>query len=267
MPVLAHAPISPSALSRTTKCPKSATVPEGYVSEGSYAAWEGSVNHEMNEMRLQGRFEGIDFQEYWLDREVEFEGHTVKVDQTLIDASDMFCDYVNQRLAEEEGSKLLIEEKLEGTEIHPDLWGTTDILILQKDKIIIIDYKAGKYPVEINGEDGNGNLQLRAYGLMALSRYSNKKKIETVIVQPRSWHKDGPIRSATMFSEDLAMWGFDWLKPKIEACYVDEPEVVAGKHCHFCPRKPNCNTHKEYLSSEEYEKEKQKRTKRAINSK
>lgn len=262
MPVTSHAKVSPSGLTRSTKCPASIKAGEGYQSTGSYAAWEGSVNHEMNEMRLLGNLEGIDFHEYWLNREVEYEGHIVTVDQTMIDASDMYCEYVVKRSNEEKGSKLLIEERLDGTEIHPDLWGTTDILILQKDKIIIIDYKAGKYPVEVEM-----NLQLRAYGLMALSRYSDKKSVETVIVQPRSWHKDGPIRSTTIFSDDLANWGLDWLKPKIEACFVEEPEYVAGEHCHFCPHKPDCETHKLYLTSEEHDEEKRKRTVAAINSK
>ena len=84
----------------------------------------------MNEMRLQGRFKGVDFKEYWLGREVEFEGHTVKVDAEMIEASNLYCEYVVKRKNEEEKSKLYIEERLDGHEIHPDLWGTTDILIL-----------------------------------------------------------------------------------------------------------------------------------------
>ena len=188
MPVIHHAKIAPSGLDRYTKCPASPKASEGYPSSSSDASRIGSVVHEMNEMRLQGRFEGVDFKEYWLNREVEFEGHTVKVDAEMIEASNTYCEYVVKRKNEEKKSKLYIEERLDGHEIHPDLWGTTDILIVQKDKIIIIDYKNGKYPVEVEN-----NLQLRAYALMALSKYSEKTKVEMVIVQPRAWHKDGPI--------------------------------------------------------------------------
>lgn len=259
MPVTGHAKIGPSSLDRIVKCPASPKASEGYPNTGSKASREGSVNHEMNEMRLQGRFDGIDFNDYWLGKEVEFEGHTVTVDQSMIDASNIYCEYVVQRVNEEKNSKLLIEEKLDGSEIHPDLWGTTDILILQKEKIIIIDYKAGKYPVNVEN-----NLQLKAYGLMALSKYSDRKEVEMVIVQPRSWHKDGPIRSTKILADDLAMWSFDWLKPRIEACFVKDPEFVAGDHCVFCPHKINCDTHKLYLTSEEYLEKQKKRTKKAI---
>ena len=259
MPVIHHAKIAPSGLDRYTKCPASPKASEGYPSSSSDASRIGSVVHEMNEMRLQGRFKGVDFKEYWLGREVEFEGHTVKVDAEIIEASNLYCEYVVKRKNEEKKSKLYIEERLDGHEIHPDLWGTTDILILQKNKIIIIDYKNGKYPVEVEN-----NLQLRAYALMALSKYSDKTKVEMVIVQPRAWHKDGPIRSTEISSENLVNWAFDWLKPKIDACFEDEPVFVAGDHCVFCPHKLNCDTHKEYLLSEEYIERKKQRTKRAI---
>ena len=59
MPVTSHAKVSPSGLTRSTKCSASIKASEGYQSTGSYAAWEGSVNHEMNVMRLLGNLAGV----------------------------------------------------------------------------------------------------------------------------------------------------------------------------------------------------------------
>tara|TARA_Y100000992_G_C21268995_1_gene495591 strand:+ start:1193 stop:1702 length:510 start_codon:yes stop_codon:yes gene_type:complete len=168
----------------------------------------------------------------------------------MIDAARMYVNYVQERQKELQ-AEMLVEHQFDCHEINENIWGTADMTLIGEDRLVIIDLKAGRYPVENNGN----NLQLRIYGLMALARYSDKKYVEMVVVQPRANHKDGPIRSSTLKSEDLAHWGFEWLKPAAEKCLEENPEFVAGKHCFFCNYKPECEEHANYKKQSEVNNE------------
>ena len=93
--------------------------------------------HEIAEMELKGNLEGMSIDEYWLNKEVEQENNIVKVTQTLLDKAKLYVEYVKNRTEELKG-KLLIEEKVFVDEIHEAIWGTSDAIILAKNKICVM---------------------------------------------------------------------------------------------------------------------------------
>jgi hypothetical protein len=134
----------------------------------------------------------------------------------------------------------LIEEKVNMPEIHEDLWGTADAILIGKDTIEIIDLKTGKWAVEAD------NPQMRIYALGALSRYGDDCTVQMTIVQPRGWHKDGHIRSYSISAINLVEWAYETLKPAAEACYEEIPTYNYSKDgCRWCNAKEVCDTYKQ----------------------
>ena len=238
-----HAVCSPSSFDRWQKdhCPYSAQANARIPSVSSYPASEGTVMHEIAEMELKGNIEGVSLEEYWLGKEIDQEDSTILVTQELLDKAKIYIDYVRKRTEELEG-KLLIEEKVNLEEIHESIWGTSDAIILGKEKLAIIDFKFGKFPVKHPSE----NYQLWIYSLGALARYGDvDTPVEMTIVQPRSMNKKY-IQTHTTTSEALVDWGFRVLKPSAELCFEDSPPKRAGDWCRFCNYKNDCDEHKLY---------------------
>ena len=118
--------------------------------------------------------------------------------------------------------------------------GTADALILSKQRIAVIDLKSGKWPVDVEN-----NTQLMIYALGALSRYGDENTtMEITIVQPRSWHKDGPVRTWDVSAEDLVDWAYGTLKPACDLAEEETPQEILGDHCRFCNGKAMCVAYK-----------------------
>jgi hypothetical protein len=243
---MAHSRFSPSAAKRWMACPGSIQLSESipFVMDTTIPAATGTLVHHMVEMLLKERLENVTLSDYWLDREEEIDGFNIKVTKQMIDCAEVYVDYVKNRQEELEGT-LLIEEKLYINEISSECWGTGDATILGKkaNRIAVIDLKSGKFPVDVEN-----NPQLMIYGLGALARYGDDKTtMELTIVQPTSYHKDGKIRVWDITADNLVEWGFNILKPAIEACLEPEPVFNAGRdQCRFCRAKEICEAYKKY---------------------
>ena len=241
-----HSILGPSAHYRWSICPASPTKSAEYPGETSRAAVEGTIVHNISEMILKGKFKDIDPREYWIGQEIELEGETITVSPNNYDSAVFYVDYVKRRTEELKGT-LLIEEQVEVTEIHEALWGTSDAIIIGKDRIAVIDYKNGRWNVE-----AEGNTQLKIYGLGACAKYCDDPDtiIELTIVQPNSPGNKLKIKTVETSAEILVDWGYRVLKPQAEACFEDEPKFVAGEHCRFCTYKPYCEKNKHYESKQ-----------------
>jgi hypothetical protein len=158
----------------------------------------------------------------------------------MIDCANTYVDYIDQRMMDLDVARPLIEERVNMPEIHADLWGTADAILIGKDMIEIIDLKSGKWAVEAD------NPQMRIYALGALSRYGDDCTVQMTIVQPRGWHKDGPIRSYSISAINLVEWAYETLKPAAEACFEEIPTYNYSKDgCRWCNAKDACDTYKQ----------------------
>ena len=242
---MAHSRFSPSGSKRWLACPASIQLAESipFVMDTTRPAAQGTLVHHMVEMLLKDRLENVSLSDYWLGREEEIDGFNIEVTKDMVSCAEQYVEYVQTRLEELDG-RLLIEEKVHIDEISQECWGTVDALVLGKksNRIAVIDLKSGKFPVDVIN-----NEQLMIYGLGALSRYGNESTtIELTIVQPTSFHRDGKIRSWDISAENLVEWGFNILKPAIEACLEEEPVFNAGKdQCRFCRAKDICDSFKQ----------------------
>ena len=240
---MAHAKLSPSSSKIWMACPGMPDLSEQVPYSTSRAAAEGTLTHSMAEMLMKDRLENVTLRDYWLGRVESVDGFEIEVNESMIECAEIYVNYINQR-REELDAKMLIEERVSMEEISQDVWGTADAILIGKKDLEIIDLKSGKFPVNIEN-----NTQLLIYSLGALSRYGDEDTIVTMtIVQPRSWHKDGPIRSYSMSAINLVEWGYETLKPATDACSEDNPQYNPSKEtCRFCNAKNICDSYKSYM--------------------
>jgi hypothetical protein len=206
----------------------------------SIPAVTGTLVHQISEIIMKDRLDGdITLEDYWLGKVESVEDFEIEIDQEMIDCARTYTEYVQAKAKELDG-KLLIEEQVSIDEITDSCWGTADAIILAKDKICVIDLKSGKWPVK-----PENNYQLMIYGLGALSRYGDTDtKIELTIVQPRGVKKEKAVKTWETTAENLVNWGYDFLKPRAEACFEESPGYVFGDHCKFCNGRSLCETYK-----------------------
>jgi hypothetical protein len=159
----------------------------------SQAAAEGTLLHQISEMQLKDRMENAMLETYWLDRTEVIEDFEIEINQDMIDCAKAYVDYVNETTERLDG-KLLIEEKVSLEEISDKCWGTADAIVLGDNKIAVIDFKSGKWPVT-----AEHNKQLSIYGLGALARYGDE---ETTLAQfvrgpckRKTWWCGGTVNS------------------------------------------------------------------------
>ena len=238
-----HALLSPSASDKWTKCPGMPKLAAQVPYQVSIPAVTGTLVHQISEIIMKDRLDGdITLEDYWLGKVENVEDFEIEIDQEMIDCARVYTDYVKQRTDELNG-KLLIEEQVSIDEITDSCWGTADAIILAEGRICVIDLKSGKWPVT-----PDNNYQLNIYALGALSRYGNSKtKVELTIVQPRGVKKEKAVKVWETTGENLADWGYDFLKPRAEACLVENPKYVFGDHCKWCNARTICETYKENM--------------------
>lgn len=235
-----HALLSPSSSGIWLKCPANPK----YSQKGEYKvgipAATGTLIHQMAEMKQKGNLENTTLEGYWLGKVEKVEDFEITVDRDMIKCAEVYVDYVAERVKDLDG-KLLVEEQVSLEEISSSCWGTADALILSKQRIAVIDLKSGKWPVDVKN-----NTQLMIYALGALSRYGNEDTtMEITIVQPRAWHRDGPIRTWDISAVDLVDWAYQTLQPACELAEEETPQEILGDHCRFCNGKSMCVAYNE----------------------
>jgi hypothetical protein len=139
-------------------------------------------------------------------------------------------------------SSLHIEEKIEMPNIHPDSWGTPDCWLVSGINIYLWDYKFGHGFVEVFE-----NWQLIAYAAGILKKIEANGiddrilKIHMTIVQPRSFHRDGPIRTWSVTASDLRPY-FNILSGKEFESMQPSAPCNPSPECSYCSARHVCPT-------------------------
>lgn len=239
---MAHAKLSPSAAKIWMACPGMPSLLSSMNVEYKVGipAATGTLVHEMVETLLKGRLNNLTLEEYYLDSTHHIDDFDITVDQEMVDCAHVYVDYIKRRSEELNVKRPLIEERVNMVEIHDQLWGTADAILIGENIIEVVDLKAGKWAVEPDSP------QLKIYALGALSRYGNAEcTVQMTIVQPRGWHKDGIIRSYSTSAANLVDWAYETLKPAAEACFEEIPTYNYSKDgCRWCNAKDICETYK-----------------------
>lgn len=234
----AHSKIGASSSERWINCPGSValceTVPKAPDNEASA---KGTAAHELLEVCLITGTNARDHLGKVFNKCKAFP-NGFKVDSDMIEAVQVAVDHVRNTLKQYPGAELLVEKKFKLSHIHPDLYGTSDIIIrVHFLKLIVMDYKHGEgHVVEV--ED---NPQLKIYGLGAAFEDADPDfgEVELHILQPRAWHEDGPIRKWTIDFEELVQWG-KVLRQKALETEKKNAKLEKGEWCRWCNAAPVC---------------------------
>lgn len=226
----AHALLSASGSHRWMACPPSARLEECCQNKESDAAKEGTVAHELCELKVKIQLgEDVSMSEYEALKENPL--FTKEMDA----CTNIYADYCIDTAKEEKGLPL-IEVELDLSSYIPEGFGTVDCVIVSEDTLHVIDFKYGR-GVEVSPVE---NSQLMIYALGAYDLYSpiyDFKTVKLTIVQPRlsaepkTWECD--VQHLLDFAEKL--------KPIADLAFKGGGEFAPSEHtCLFCKVKYTC---------------------------
>jgi hypothetical protein len=236
----AHALLGASKAEQWINCPPSARLQENVPDKRSEYADEGTLAHELSEIKLRSRLFVNDSKER---KRLEAELANVKehpmYGPEMENATQAYVELVEERYMEakarSEDAVVLLEERLDFSEWVPDGYGTGDVVLIADGVLEVIDLKYGKgVPVS-----AVGNPQLRLYGLGAWNNWNYLYSIDEIrmtIVQPRL----DSISTDALPLGELIEWAETVVKHAAALADAGEGEYQPGSHCRWCKVKGSC---------------------------
>ena len=232
-----HSRTGPSSAERWVHCPPSLRLGEEYGAPdtGSVYAAEGTEAHELGEYLLrQALGEAME------DPRPGMQFYNEEMQECAEGYRDTVLDLYNQLKLRSQDAVLYVEQEISFEEYVPGGFGTSDCVIIGDGEMYVVDYKHGKgVPVSAEGEDGEGNPQLKCYALGAYLAFESLyaiEKVTLVIYQPR-------ITNFSQFSlstDALLEWADKVLRPAARLALAGEGELSCGSWCRFCRAKAVC---------------------------
>lgn len=239
-----HALLGPSNAYQWAACPPSARLSEGLPDTGSEAAKEGTLAHELAELKLRNYFHSVDFGKRKLAAAVKKLKENPLWDDEMMGYTDDYMDYVKAAaLSFPAEPTVAIEKKVDISEYVPECFGTADCLLIGGGVIHVIDFKYGKSPSGRVEAENNLQMQLYALGAWTASRMLYRvDRIRMSIVQPRL--PDG-ITEWEIPLEKLLETG-EWIRERAQLAWKGEGEYHPDeKTCRFCKAKGRCRARAE----------------------
>ena len=239
-----HALLGPSNAYQWAACPPSARLSEGLLDTGSEAAKEGTLAHELAELKLRNYFHSVDFGKRKLAAAVKKLKENPLWDDEMMGYTDDYMDYVKAAaLSFPAEPTVAIEKRVDISEYVPECFGTADCLLIGSGIIHVIDFKYGKSPSGRVEAENNLQMQLYALGAWTASRMLYRvDRIRMSIVQPRL--PDG-ITEWEIPLEKLLETG-EWIRERAQLAWKGEGEYHPDeKTCRFCRAKSRCRARTE----------------------
>ena len=200
-------------------------------------AEEGTEAHALAELKLSYMLEKIGVEEY-TTRFEDFKLKSKFYNQEFNEYVNKYCNEVMTIIKydyEKLDIKVGLEEYVTFEDIVPNGGGTSDVVLIGKNFIHIIDLKFGKgVPVS-----AIGNPQLRLYALGAIKKHIREctcTEARMTIIQPRL----DDISTDYVSINELNDWAVNFVKPRAELAIAGKGELVSGDHCKFCKMKGKC---------------------------
>lgn len=247
----AHALLSASSAHRWLVCTPSARLEDTLPDTTSGAAREGTLAHEIAELKLRRALvEPMSTRSFNSRlKKMKEQAHEGKplFDEEMLRHTDAYVEYIQGIVhAFPAPPYIAIERRVDYSAYAPEGFGTADCIIIGSKQLHINDFKYGK-GVPVSAIE---NPQMKLYALGAIRAYSMLYEIETVhmaIFQPRI--SDQPSEWSISAAELLA-WG-ESIKPVAALAFEGKGEYVPGEHCGFCRAKETCRARVEHLLSVE----------------
>lgn len=234
MSVNDHSRFAPSAFAITVPCPGSVQLQEAVPAQpDTEEIAEGKAAHHVAAEYLRGRPMPV-------GATFEWDGRKWIVDEDMADGAELWAD--------EMGPGCTIEDAVHIPRVHADCWGTPDGWRLALDdknmpaRLRVGDYKYGHRYV-----DPFENLQVAAgYASGILSRLGisagdDNLPVEIIIVQPRAFHRDGPVQRwvTTPFKLNELV---KRVRVAVELAAGPNPPTQTGTQCKDCKARHVCGT-------------------------
>jgi phage protein len=239
-----HALLSASSAHRWLNCPPSARLEEGLPSIVSDAAREGTLAHELAELKVSLYSRPLDLSKKAYTAAVKKLKEDELWDGEMEGYTDEYVEYIKKTATAFDSVPYIdVEKRLDLTQWIPDGFGTADCILIGGGVLHVIDFKYGKNP---NGRvEADHNPQLMCYGLGAYQALSLIYKIETIrmtIVQPRL--SDG-ISEWACTVEELLEFG-EKVKKIADLAIKGEGEFnPSEKTCRYCKIRDRCKARAE----------------------
>lgn len=250
----AHALLGASKADQWIDCPPSARAQEGVPDKRSEYADEGTLAHELAEVKLRRRILPCDSKaRKILEAKLKDIHADPRYGPEMENAVQDYVDIVEERFmaakARSSDAVVLLEESLDFSEWAPNGRGTGDVVLIADGVLEVIDLKYGKgVPVS-----AIGNPQIRLYGLGAWSGHGflyDIREVHMTIVQPRL----DSVSTDVMAVDDLLEWAETVVKPAVALADAGEGEHKPGDHCRWCKIKATCRARADAnMSALEYE--------------
>lgn len=233
-----HAKLSASGSSRWINCPPSVRLEEQFEDKTSIYAEEGTLAHELAELKLRLELKEITKRTYTLRFNKATKDNPLysKDMDDYVDVYKEICmeKYLNSKETTTD-SIAAVEQRLDFSNYVPDGFGTGDFIVIADGTLEICDLKYGK-GVPVSAEN---NSQMRLYALGAINKFSflyDIEKVRMTIIQPRLSN----ISSDEISVNDLLKWAEEVVKPSAELAIKGEGEFKTGGHCKFCKARSVC---------------------------
>lgn len=226
-----HSILPPSSASIWGKpggCTGSIKMAQKYKQEDSEAALKGQAAHELSERMLKGDFKA------------EFSKDGVLFDDEMIEAAKLYIHDICRivLINKQSISDLKIEHKVICKIINDLSFGTVDAFLHHENNLYIWDLKYGHAYVDVYE---NWQMINYAAGLKTELNLSDDTKVNFRIVQPRSYHDEGPIRNWRITIKKLQPY-FNQLRDAATQALSTQATLQTGNHCKYCPARHACTT-------------------------
>lgn len=233
-----HAKLSASGSSRWINCPPSVRLEEQFEDKTSIYAEEGTLAHELAELKLRLELKEITKRTYTLRFNKATKDNPLysKDMDDYVDVYKEICmeKYLNSKETTTD-SIAAVEQRLDFSNYVPDGFGTGDFIVIADGTLEICDLKYGK-GVPVSAEN---NSQMRLYALGAINKFSflyDITKVRMTIIQPRLSN----ISSDEISVNELLKWAEEVVKHSAELAIKGEGEFKTGGHCKFCKARSVC---------------------------
>jgi hypothetical protein len=239
----AHALLSASASHRWLTCTPSVRLEEQFEETTSDFAEEGTLAHEIAELKLRKHFVEPISQKTFNTRLNKMKKHPLYQEE-MLKHTDTYLEYLQGiTLSLSSTPYVAVEKRINYSTYAPDGFGTGDCIVIGGDTMYVTDFKYGK-GVPVSAED---NPQMKLYALGAYQEYCflySIQKIHLAIIQPRL----NSISEHTLTLVELLTWG-ESIKPIAQKAFAGEGDFVPGEHCKFCRAKATCRARAEEFNA------------------
>ncbi len=225
-----HAYLAPSSAARTVQCPGSVGMAALFPQEDTIESREGTAAHWACAELLAGRDVALG----------QVADNGVTLNDEMIEAAEMYAGHIMAR-----GAVGSVETRIHNSALHhSENGGTPDHFAYSMNgprlHIHLDDFKFGHGYVSVFE-----NWQLFNYLALILcaiqDTWTDDRMIDVTftIIQPRCYHRDGPIRSWSFCASDARPF-FNILRNHFALAMRADAPCIAGDECEHCPGRHGC---------------------------